>query len=61
VSYPERMSKRPSHPRVLAMRIAVLGIAPLCIGSTTLTPLYPVYQQEFGFSESRPALAGACG
>jgi hypothetical protein len=55
------MSKRPSHPRVLAMRIAVLGIAPLCIGSTTLTPLYPVYQQEFGFSESRPALAGARG
>jgi hypothetical protein len=26
-----------------------------------LTPLYPVYQQKFGFSESRPALAGARG
>jgi MFS family permease len=33
------------------MRIAVLGIAALYIGSTTLTPLYPVYQREFGFSE----------
>jgi MFS family permease len=33
------------------MRIAVLGIAALYIGSTTLTPLYPIYQREFGFSE----------
>jgi MFS family permease len=33
------------------MRIAVLGMAALYIGSTTLTPLNPIYQREFGFSE----------
>src|SRR4051794_20260302 len=43
------MSKRAS--RLFSMRIAVLGIAALYIGSTTLTPLYPIYRREFGFSE----------
>ena len=30
---------------------ATLAIATLYIGSTVLTPLYPLYRQEFGFSE----------
>ncbi|HEY7637707.1 MAG TPA: MFS transporter [Gemmatimonadales bacterium] len=34
-----------------SLRPAVLGIATLYIGSTLLTPLYPIYQREFGFSE----------
>jgi MFS family permease len=45
------MSKRASRSRLIAMRTAGLGIAALYIGSTTLTPLFPIYQREFGFSE----------
>ncbi|MFL5495673.1 MAG: MFS transporter [Gemmatimonadales bacterium] len=33
------------------MRTAAFGIGALYIGSTTLTPLYPIYQHAFGFSE----------
>jgi MFS family permease len=33
------------------MWIAVAGIASLYVGSTLPTPLYPLYRQEFGFSE----------
>jgi MFS family permease len=33
------------------MWLAALGIAVLYMGSTLLTPLYPIYQREFGFSE----------
>ena len=32
------------------MRIATLAIGALYIGSTILTPLYPIYQREFGIS-----------
>jgi len=45
------MRKRTSRSRLVSMRIAVLGIAALYVGSTTLTPLYPIYQRVFGFSE----------
>jgi MFS family permease len=34
-----------------SMWLAALGIAVLTMGSTLLTPLYPIYQREFGFSE----------
>ncbi len=33
------------------MWTTTLAIATLYIGSTVLTPLYPLYRQEFGFSE----------
>ena len=33
------------------MWLAALGIAVLYMGSTLLTPLYPIYRREFGFSE----------
>jgi MFS family permease len=33
------------------MWIAVAGIACLYVGSTLPTPLYPLYRQQFGFSE----------
>jgi predicted MFS family arabinose efflux permease len=33
------------------MWAAAAGIAVLYVGSTLLTPLYPVYEREFGFSE----------
>jgi MFS family permease len=34
-----------------AMRTAVLGIAVLYIGSTILTPMYPIYERVFAISE----------
>ena len=34
-----------------SMWVAVAGIACLYVGSTLPTPLYPLYQQQFGFSE----------
>jgi predicted MFS family arabinose efflux permease len=37
--------------RLRAMRTAVLGITVLYVGSTVLTPLYPIYEQKFGISE----------
>ncbi|HJT96946.1 MAG TPA: MFS transporter [Rhodanobacteraceae bacterium] len=33
------------------MWIAACGIAVLYVGSTLLTPLYPIYEREFGFDE----------
>ena len=33
------------------MWLAAAGIAVLYMGSTLLTPLYPIYRREFGFSE----------
>ena len=33
------------------MAVTVLAIAALYIGSTILTPLYPIYRHEFGISE----------
>jgi MFS family permease len=33
------------------MWVAVAGIASLYVGSTLPTPLYPLYRQQFGFSE----------
>jgi MFS family permease len=33
------------------MWAAAFGIAVLYVGSTILTPLYPIYRREFGFSE----------
>ncbi|HJT99179.1 MAG TPA: MFS transporter [Rhodanobacteraceae bacterium] len=37
--------------RTWAMWAAALGIAALYVGSTILTPLYPVYERELGFTE----------
>jgi MFS family permease len=34
-----------------SMWVAVAGIASLYVGSTLPTPLYPLYRQQFGFSE----------
>ena len=45
------MRDLPRGKRLRALRLAVLGIAVLYIGSTSLTPLYPIYQRTFGFSE----------
>ncbi len=39
------------HSNSIWMWIAVVGLAALYVGSTLPTPLYPLYQHEFGFSE----------
>lgn len=42
---------KPSELAKLWMWAAAVAIAVLYIGSTILTPLYPLYRHEFGFSE----------
>ncbi|MGA9421089.1 MAG: MFS transporter [Rhodanobacteraceae bacterium] len=46
------MAKRVgTRPAAQWIWVAAFGIAMLYVGSTILTPLYPIYQHEFGFSE----------
>ncbi len=45
------MSSRDAHFSSRSLRVAVLGIAALYVGSTILTPLYPLYPRSFGLSE----------
>jgi MFS family permease len=52
VSYSRvEMPDSSARSRARAMWTAVVGIAVLYMGSTILTPLYPIYRRGFGFSE----------